>query len=326
MNLQLIWDNLVAYSMQIGLLVGLAAFVPAALRLRLPAVRLAYWQILLAACLVLPAVRPWKQAVLTLTTLRAHADRRTRSAGSRLSRPCCRLPKCLFMLGAGMLVRIDLAGGRLLASRAACAAIRGLFAPFPPGASRPTFASPMQFPVLSPSASCARRCCFRRIFPNSMRRCRKLFSATKYSCSAPRLALHARGGAGPQRLLVPSCDLVAARRNWSCPRAGSGSCSGRAHPVARRISGCSTRDRRRKTAARPGPRAAFLAQAAFKTASRIHHERGSNVENEIHFLARRGAGSSGRWRAGLLPQPSRWPRRRRQCPMAPELPWIPAAP
>ena len=37
MNLQLIWDNLVAYSMQIGLLVGLAAFVPTALRLRLPA-------------------------------------------------------------------------------------------------------------------------------------------------------------------------------------------------------------------------------------------------------------------------------------------------
>ena len=67
MNLQLVWDNLVAYSMQIGLLVGLAAFIPAALRLRLPASRLAYWHVLLAACLLLPAVRPWKQAVLTLT-------------------------------------------------------------------------------------------------------------------------------------------------------------------------------------------------------------------------------------------------------------------
>ena len=67
MNLQLVWDNLVAYSMQIGLLVGLAAFIPVALRLRLPASRLAYWHVLLAACLLLPAVRPWKQAVLTLT-------------------------------------------------------------------------------------------------------------------------------------------------------------------------------------------------------------------------------------------------------------------
>jgi TonB family protein len=53
--------------MQIGLLVGLAAFIPAALRLRLPASRLAYWHILLAACLLLPAVRPWKQAALTLS-------------------------------------------------------------------------------------------------------------------------------------------------------------------------------------------------------------------------------------------------------------------
>ena len=44
MSLDLIWSNLVAYCMQIGLLVGLAAFIPAALRLRLPRVRLAFWQ------------------------------------------------------------------------------------------------------------------------------------------------------------------------------------------------------------------------------------------------------------------------------------------
>jgi TonB family protein len=67
MNTQLVWDNLVAYSMQIGLLVGLAAFIPAALGLRLPSSRLAYWHILLAACLLLPAVGPWKQAALTLS-------------------------------------------------------------------------------------------------------------------------------------------------------------------------------------------------------------------------------------------------------------------
>ena len=34
------------------LLVGLAAFVPAALRLRLPGARLVYWHVLLAACLL----------------------------------------------------------------------------------------------------------------------------------------------------------------------------------------------------------------------------------------------------------------------------------
>ncbi len=68
MNYPLIWDNLVAYSMQIGLLVGLAAFVPGVLRLRLPAGRLAYWHMLLGACLLLPALRPWKQAVVTLSS------------------------------------------------------------------------------------------------------------------------------------------------------------------------------------------------------------------------------------------------------------------
>src|SRR5947209_19569623 len=68
MSANLIWENVVAYSLQIGLLVGLAAFVPTLLRLKMPQVKLAYWQILLAACLILPAVRPWKRAMLTLST------------------------------------------------------------------------------------------------------------------------------------------------------------------------------------------------------------------------------------------------------------------
>jgi TonB family protein len=46
--------------------VGLAAFVPAALRLRLPAAKLAYWHILLAACLLAPLASPWKQKVADL--------------------------------------------------------------------------------------------------------------------------------------------------------------------------------------------------------------------------------------------------------------------
>jgi len=68
MNYSQIWSNLAAYSMQVGLLVGLAAFVPAALRLRLPSMRLAYWHMLLGACLLLPLMRPWKQAVITLSS------------------------------------------------------------------------------------------------------------------------------------------------------------------------------------------------------------------------------------------------------------------
>jgi len=61
-----ILNDVALYSLQIGLLVGVAAFVPALLRLRLPAARLAYWHLLLAACLLLPAVRPWRQAVIDI--------------------------------------------------------------------------------------------------------------------------------------------------------------------------------------------------------------------------------------------------------------------
>ncbi len=121
MNLQLIWDNLVAYSLQIGLLVGLAAFVPAALRLRLPAVRLAYWQILLAACLLLPAVRPWKQVVLTLTTY----------VPTQIAAPVTRQPpvapasiacgNCPLSARRGYAGPPCMAGLRLLASRAPAA-------------------------------------------------------------------------------------------------------------------------------------------------------------------------------------------------------------
>ena len=65
MTTRLIWDNLVAYSLQIGLLIALAACVPTLLRLRLPRARLVYWHILLAACLLLPALRPWRQEAIS---------------------------------------------------------------------------------------------------------------------------------------------------------------------------------------------------------------------------------------------------------------------
>ena len=64
MSTYLIWSNLVTYSMQVGMLVGLAAFIPNLLRLRLPSARLAFWQILLVTCLLLPQVRPWKQDLI----------------------------------------------------------------------------------------------------------------------------------------------------------------------------------------------------------------------------------------------------------------------
>ena len=67
MSRGLIFDNVVAYSLQIGMLVGVAAFIPAVLRLRQPGAKLVYWQILLAACLLLP-LQPWKQVVAAGTS------------------------------------------------------------------------------------------------------------------------------------------------------------------------------------------------------------------------------------------------------------------
>ena len=66
MSTRLILDNLAAYSLQIGMLVAVAAAIPALLRLRQPGAKLIYWQILLAACVLLP-LQPWKQVVSTGT-------------------------------------------------------------------------------------------------------------------------------------------------------------------------------------------------------------------------------------------------------------------
>jgi TonB family protein len=60
-----IWSNLIAYSLQIGLLVGVAAAAPALLRLASPRARLAYWHILLGACLLLPLLRPWRPQLVS---------------------------------------------------------------------------------------------------------------------------------------------------------------------------------------------------------------------------------------------------------------------
>lgn len=64
MSTSLVWSNILAYSLQVGLLVAVAAFVPALVRMRAAGARLLYWQLLLAACLLLPWVRPWHREVI----------------------------------------------------------------------------------------------------------------------------------------------------------------------------------------------------------------------------------------------------------------------
>jgi TonB family protein len=61
-NVPLWLDNLTAYSLQVLLLAAVAGALPYAFRLRTPRLMLAYWQTVLALCLLLPALQPWKPA------------------------------------------------------------------------------------------------------------------------------------------------------------------------------------------------------------------------------------------------------------------------
>jgi TonB family protein len=52
--------NLLAYSVQVALVVGMAELAAAVLRLKQPRVMLSYWQGVLAACLLLPLLESWQ--------------------------------------------------------------------------------------------------------------------------------------------------------------------------------------------------------------------------------------------------------------------------
>ena len=60
--------NLAAESIQVALVVAAGGVTAVVLRLRQSRVMLAYWQALLAVCLLLPPVEPWQQAALAPTT------------------------------------------------------------------------------------------------------------------------------------------------------------------------------------------------------------------------------------------------------------------
>jgi TonB family protein len=55
-------QNLAFYSLQIGLLALTGALLLRVLQIRIPAIRLVSWQLLIAVCLLLPAIQPWLTA------------------------------------------------------------------------------------------------------------------------------------------------------------------------------------------------------------------------------------------------------------------------
>ena len=212
-NYQLLWNNLVLYSLQIGLLVGVAALVPAVLRLRVPRARLAYWHILLAACLLLPLVRPWRRELVAGDVqISSHILLRTarlppRRAACRGARsPCCCWPPApparLAWLGTGFwkLRRyrrharpVDLATpwptrARLLVSEDATS-------PVTFGWRRPVVLLPARFPEFDGARATGHS------VPRTAAR------------GAARLAVRHRGRAGACGLLVSPGHLVAAGRD-----------------------------------------------------------------------------------------------------------------
>jgi TonB family protein len=62
-------DNLLAYSLQIGLLVAVAGLLPWLLRVHAPRMLLRYYQVLLLACLALPAIQPWEPGSIPVAPL-----------------------------------------------------------------------------------------------------------------------------------------------------------------------------------------------------------------------------------------------------------------
>ena len=60
MDTNLWLNNVAAYSLQVAVLVAVGSILPLLLRFRRPRIILAYWQVLLATCLLLPALQTWQ--------------------------------------------------------------------------------------------------------------------------------------------------------------------------------------------------------------------------------------------------------------------------
>jgi TonB family protein len=156
--------NLLAWSLQIALLVAAAALALLLLRLKIPAARLLYWQIALLACLSLPLLRPWRQDVVggdvsvsTLAFVRPAGPPRHHTIPAR--------DAVLWLLAAGALARgAFLAAGfwhlrqyrrhsRPLGTREGVHLLlaEGIAGPVTFGAVRPVVLLPAPFPAFEPA-------------------------------------------------------------------------------------------------------------------------------------------------------------------------------
>jgi TonB family protein len=108
MNTTQILNNITAYALQIGLLVGIGAALPMLLRIRAARARLLYWQLLLVACLALPWLRPWHTEVIAVVSPPVAPAQATMligaSAPAQTALPVVEI--ALWLLAAGVAARL----------------------------------------------------------------------------------------------------------------------------------------------------------------------------------------------------------------------------
>ena len=85
MSPSLVWANLIAYSVQVLVLVAVGGLLPRLFRIHQPRTQLLYLRFLLAGSLLLPALQPWRRPVVTMTPLPA-------AATAPVARPASPLP------------------------------------------------------------------------------------------------------------------------------------------------------------------------------------------------------------------------------------------
>jgi TonB family protein len=167
----MIWNNVLAWSIQIGVLVAVSVAAAMALRLRVPGARLLYWHVALLACLALPLVRPWKQAVIS-DDVSVSTVALVRPVETPAHRTIPLSEAALWLLAAGALARGGwLAAGfwrlrqyrrhsRPLGSRDGAALLlsNGVAGPVTFGAIRPVVLLPAQFPEFEPQVQEAILC------------------------------------------------------------------------------------------------------------------------------------------------------------------------
>ena len=94
------------YSLQVGLLVGLTAFIPTVLRLRQPKAKLYFWYLLLVTCLALPALRPWSLREMVSASVQAPPPMLPMTPFQPVNHTMPRSQMALLALAAGAAIRL----------------------------------------------------------------------------------------------------------------------------------------------------------------------------------------------------------------------------